>query len=53
VEEVAQFLKHAEECRALADHADSNRDKALLLDIAATWEILADDQRAKLRGKRP
>jgi hypothetical protein len=53
VEEVAQFLKHAEECRALAAHAYSNREKTLLLDIAATWEILADDRRTKLMGKRP
>jgi hypothetical protein len=39
---VAEYSKHAEECRKLADLTSNPEDKKVFEDIAQTWERLAD-----------
>ena len=38
---VAEYLKHAEECRRLAELIAASKDKEALEDLAQAWEKLA------------
>jgi hypothetical protein len=38
----AEYSKHAEECRKLADQTANPEDKKVFEDIAQTWEKLAE-----------
>jgi hypothetical protein len=38
---VAEYLKHAEECRRLAKMMTVPEDKKTLVELAETWERLA------------
>jgi hypothetical protein len=38
---LAEYLKHAEECRRLAESMAAPEDKRLLQELAQTWERLA------------
>jgi hypothetical protein len=38
---VAEYRKHAEQCRKLAVRVTSPRDKGILEDMARSWEMLA------------
>jgi hypothetical protein len=38
---LAEYLKHAEECRRLAESMAAPADKRLLQELARTWERLA------------
>ncbi len=39
---VAEYIKHAEECRKLAVLTANPKDKKVFEDIAQTWERLAE-----------
>jgi hypothetical protein len=41
VRKVSDYIKHAEECRRLAQSADTAEHKAALLAMAETWLELA------------
>jgi hypothetical protein len=38
---VADYLRHAEECEALAAKAGSAEQRAMIANMAATWRLLA------------
>ena len=41
---VSEYRQHAKECRVLAHRSRSSQHRDMLLDMAATWESLADDR---------
>jgi hypothetical protein len=41
---VSEYRQHAKECRGLAKQSRSAEHRQMLLNIAATWESLADDR---------
>jgi hypothetical protein len=49
----AQYRAFAEDCVRLAERAKSERERKILLEMAATWRILAAeaDQQAGKNGK--
>jgi hypothetical protein len=49
----SEYRKHAEECRALARRMDQGAQRERLLDIARTWDQLAEDRETKERKKKP
>jgi len=44
--DAARFRQYAEECRRLAQRA-SERDKAVLMEIAAAWIVCAEEAERK------
>jgi hypothetical protein len=46
---IAEFRKHAEECRALARTASSGEHREQLLHMAQTWDAVADERERELR----
>jgi hypothetical protein len=50
---VSEFRNHAEECRALAQRTKSADDRAMLLNMAATWDSLADAREKKMAKENP
>jgi hypothetical protein len=51
MKKASEYRQHAEECRALAQRMDEVH-RAQLLEMARTWESLADDREA-LVGRHP
>ena len=52
VRQVEEYRKHAEECRAMATKAtDPQRQKAML-ELAATWDYLADQRQRLLETRQ-
>jgi hypothetical protein len=50
---VKDYRAHAIECRSIAHRARSPKDKAMLMNMAATWESLAVTREADIdRQKR-
>ena len=45
---VEEYLRHADECDALAKTAISPEQREQIEGMAATWRMLADQRRAKL-----
>jgi hypothetical protein len=45
---IADYRRHAEECRTLARQADSPEERGQLLNMAATWESLAQERESAL-----
>jgi hypothetical protein len=43
-----EYRKNAEECRELAKHALTHKERDELLELAETWERLANDRFAFL-----
>jgi len=41
---VSQYRQHAKECRGLANQSRSPEHRQMPLNIAATWESLANDR---------
>jgi hypothetical protein len=41
---IEDYRAHAAECRSMANRARSPGDKAMLMNMAATWESLAVDR---------
>jgi hypothetical protein len=50
----AEYRKHAEECRRLAQHTTAPEDKRALEELAEAWETLAKlgDGQSKKRTSR-
>ena len=48
MKKVSEYLKHAAECREMARTA-SNSHRAQLIQMAETWEQLADARTRKLK----
>ena len=44
------YLKHANECRALAKQMENGQQRDQLLKMAETWEVLAAERRRTLRN---
>jgi hypothetical protein len=44
MKKVSEYREHAEECRALARRSKSSADRDMLLNMATTWDSLADDR---------
>jgi hypothetical protein len=44
MKKVSEYREHAEECRTLARRSKSSADRDMLLNMAATWDSLADDR---------
>jgi hypothetical protein len=45
---VEGYRAHADVCRSMADYARSPEDKAMLMNMAATWDSLAADREAHI-----
>jgi hypothetical protein len=45
---IEDYRAHADECRSMARRARSPEDKAMLMNMAATWESLAVNRLAHL-----
>jgi hypothetical protein len=53
MKKIEDYRVHAAECRCMANRARSPEDKAMLMNMAATWESLAvDPQRNIARQAR-
>jgi hypothetical protein len=52
VKKVKDYRAHAEECRLRADRARSPEDKAMLLNMAVTWDSLAAARAAHIARQR-
>ena len=50
---VADYRKHAEECRTLAKRARSLEERDMILHMAATWDDLARARERKITAERP
>ncbi len=49
---VQEYLRHAAECEALAAKANSDEQRKMIADMAATWRMLAEQRKAKLEKLR-
>jgi hypothetical protein len=49
VKKASEYRKHAEECRALAKQVPEGPQRDQLLEMARTWDNLADDRDALIR----
>ena len=45
---IEEYRAHAEKCRSMANRSFSPEDKKLLLNMAATWDLLAVDRPAHI-----
>jgi hypothetical protein len=48
VKKVEDYRAHATECRLMADRARSLEEKAMLMNMATTWDSLATDRAAHI-----
>lgn len=44
MKKASEYKEHAEECRALARRSKSPEDRDMLLNMAATWDSLAENR---------
>lgn len=44
MKKVSEYREHAEECRTLARRSKSAADRDMLLNMAATWDSLAEER---------
>jgi hypothetical protein len=49
---VSEYRQHAKECRALAHKSKSSQHRDMLMNMAATWESLADNRIKTAEGLR-
>lgn len=52
MKKASEYRQHAEECRQLAGRMDVGEHRDQLLEMAATWERLADE-RSELVRRHP
>ena len=45
MDKISEFRRHAEECRALAERADSTGHRHILLNMASMWDSLAEGRK--------
>jgi hypothetical protein len=48
MKQVQEYLRHAEECEAMARKATSAEQREMIAKMAETWRMLAEQRRAKL-----
>ena len=48
---IREYLRQAEECRKLAERMRSSEGRAMMLDMAASWEGLAEVREQSVRKK--
>jgi hypothetical protein len=48
LKKASEYRRHAEECRQLIRTADTEEHRQLLMNMAATWEALAEEREEKL-----
>jgi hypothetical protein len=48
---VGEYAKHAHECRALAKNMPAGDAREQLLEMAKTWEVLAEERARHLRNQ--
>jgi hypothetical protein len=53
MQEVAEYLGYAEDCRRIARTTSNPDDKRRLLEMATVWALLASEREAQLNGERP
>jgi hypothetical protein len=44
MKKVSEYREHAEECRTLARRSKAPEDREMLLNMAATWDSLAEER---------
>ncbi|WP_204239743.1 hypothetical protein [Microvirga arvi] len=47
----AEYRQHAEECRTLARHLPEGEQRNQLLEMAKTWDSLAETRKALIRNQ--
>ena len=53
MKKIEDYRAHADECRLMADRARSPEEKAMLMNMAATWESFVVEREANVaRQKR-
>jgi hypothetical protein len=52
MKKVEEYLRHAEECRAMAAQSSNPDHKAKLADMVKTWEMLVETRKAALERKK-
>jgi hypothetical protein len=53
LKKASEYQQHAEECRLLARNAVSPEHKAMLENMAQTWEGLAEERKKRLEKGIP
>jgi hypothetical protein len=53
MKKLEDYRAHADECRAMANRARSPEDKAMLMNMAASWESLAADRQKRIDNPGP
>jgi hypothetical protein len=53
MQEVAEYLGYAEDCRRIARATSHPDDRRRLLEMATVWALLAGEREAQLNGVRP
>jgi hypothetical protein len=51
MKKVSEYKKHADECRMLAKRTTDEEHRQMLLNMAATWQMLAEDRARALARK--
>ena len=49
---IEDYRQHADECRQLASRARTPKERDMILNMAATWEVLAKSREKMLKGAR-
>lgn len=52
MKKVSEYYQHADECRAMARTATTPEQKAMLENMAQTWEQLARNREATIRRRQ-
>ena len=48
---VDEYRRHADECDALARRARSPEEREMIINMAKTWRMLADQREKRVRNK--
>jgi hypothetical protein len=52
LKKVSEYRDHAEECRTMAKHAASESHREMLLEMASTWDDLAENRERTMASKQ-
>jgi hypothetical protein len=53
MKKTTDFLKHAKECRGLAKQMESGEQHDQLIQMAETWEVLAQERERTFANRPP
>ena len=51
--ELKAYRRHAAQCRRLAENAGNGEDRTILLDMADSWDMLAEELLLRLKKLEP